>query len=1426
MCNPKCLAFVEKYLIPNDIIGKSIIDVGSRDINGSPRYYVLSHKPEKYIGVDIEKGKGVDIICDANELVKKFGRETFDIVISTELLEHIKDWRRAIQNMKDVLKPGGKIFITTRSPGFPTHNYPQDYWRFTKENMYRIFDDFDNVVIEDDDSMPGVFVFGTKSERQSSLSDIHLRNIHHSLIYGHTSFIPFSGYAAHAREFFTRLNKFYPVRIRNFAHTPNLSHLTQEQKDMVVHMTWKDPPYEIGTSFDINQYKRILNIILMETNHHYYYDEYRGPKIAYNVWESTRQPEQFFKRILKYDQLWVPTHWQRQCSVEQGYPEDRVKVVPEGVDGNIFFPKPDLKKPERFRFVIFGRWDYRKYTTEMIKAFLMEFKKTEPVELYISVDNPYPVDELKSTEERLVYYGLKDNRIHILHFPSQDYYIQMLQTSHAFLSCSRSEGWNLPLIEAIACGLPTICSDYGAQLEFADGISAKVAIKEMKRPKNVFMQSNVPGLWAEPDFEHLMFTMRDVYERYDHWQKIADDGSIKVRKEFSWDKAVNKALGIIENTFQQPDIVKLNVGAGDEKKPGYVNIDKYTSSDQKADGADLQYDAESVDEIFSSHMLEHLGKNEILKTLKDWYRILKWDGKIVLDVPDIEWCIKFFLEHAEVSVGDRPSKWEFPLDTIFGNQEHEGEYHKTGFTKERLRFLLEEAGFSDVLVKTHTSHNQECIYAEGYKRKKKLKEVFIVDCYPDTQEKIDLTVSIIEKLKKYNQPIALVSHYPIPPELSSLVNYSIYDHNNILSEGWSLNYWYITKEYKVVTKLEKKYHAAACYSSLKNAVDFLKDKFDFAHFIEFDMDADFDLYLEKTAEQRDNNKKFVGFLYIEEQLGRNIGIMANLFSFSLRWLADKLDQINSWEEYRKLSDLTAAAERANVDHVFENWLYRYFKYKNILSDAIFLSKDKKNIIRNSNVYCRVDVEPKVKFHLSETDEGQIVLFAFNISPEAKTIHMGLGDDMRAFDLKPKNGNAYVVIPRPGYLTTAKFTVDDETKEIEIDPLKSYDETIFRFKDDKIKCIRWEPIHNKGFMETEPVAPAKDETIKITFHDKAKVDITGDQNDSTYGVEFIDKDNNTSVFTGSIKINHWTAPNRRYYTDWKIKISKDGRPYSEYDFDLKGKKVYIYMDANPLGDNIAWFPYAEEFRKKHGCETYVSTYWNHLFEANYPELKFVPPGSKIENLTAMYSIGIRDNDADSNKNNWKTVPLQQVAADYLGLEYKEIKPIITVPKMKRPLEDRYICISEHSTLQAKYWNYPGGWQKVIDYLLQKGIKTMVISKEPTKLQRIINKTNSSIQQTMNNIQHCEFFMGVSAGPTWLSWAMNKPTILISGYSTRWAEMKDCVRIINEAVCHGCFNDPTLFFDRGNWWWCPRNKKFECTLAITPEKVISEIDKLLQ
>jgi len=162
MCHKSCIDFGKRIIREEYIKNKSVIEVGSTDINGSLRSIVELFGPSEYIGVDIQNGPGTDRICSAENCIRKFGYNRFDVVICTELLEHVKNWRRVIHNLKSILKPDGRLIITTRSKGFPYHGYPFDFWRYEISDMKTIFCDFEIEILEYDQQAPGIFLLVKK----------------------------------------------------------------------------------------------------------------------------------------------------------------------------------------------------------------------------------------------------------------------------------------------------------------------------------------------------------------------------------------------------------------------------------------------------------------------------------------------------------------------------------------------------------------------------------------------------------------------------------------------------------------------------------------------------------------------------------------------------------------------------------------------------------------------------------------------------------------------------------------------------------------------------------------------------------------------------------------------------------------------------------------------------------------------------------------------------------------------------------------------------------------------------------------------------------------------------------------------------------------------------------------------------------------
>lgn len=380
------------------------------------------------------------------------------------------------------------------------------------------------------------------------------------IVKGHCSYLGKTGYNYHSRNFFKSLFKIYPdLKIRNFTVCPESNeYLNEIDKKILSEQTLfcdgvkKEYPLPWNAKILDESKDPKINIVLNHVDHYYFYDEYNGSKIAYVVWETTEFPEGFFNKLLEFDQLWVPSNWQKYNAINQGYPKEKIYVIPEAIDEDLSTTK-DIELDEyndgRFKFLLFGRWEYRKSTKEIIETFLKTFKNNESVDIIINVDNQFDPNKL-STEDKLKKYSINDPRIKVKRFLSRQEYINYLKKGQVLVTCSRGEGWNRPLQEALVLGTPAIYSNYGPQLEFTEGYPLSVNVLEEK-PANLSDEtSTIPGKWCEPDFNHLSHVMRDVYNNYEKYKDEAIKVFNKIKEKYQPDivaKKASEALNSLNN---------------------------------------------------------------------------------------------------------------------------------------------------------------------------------------------------------------------------------------------------------------------------------------------------------------------------------------------------------------------------------------------------------------------------------------------------------------------------------------------------------------------------------------------------------------------------------------------------------------------------------------------------------------------------------------------------------------------------------------------------------------------------------------------------------------------------------------------------------------------------------------------------------------
>lgn len=262
-------------------------------------------------------------------------------------------------------------------------------------------------------------------------------------------------------------------------------------------------------------------------------------RIGFTMLEADRLPDEWVYQANQMDEVWTPTHWGADVFRASGVRRP-VHVVPLGINPDYFHPGITGRKPAgRYVFLSVFEWIERKAPELLIRAYLRSFRRSDDVVLLLKVFNHDATLDVARRVKELAHGDgppivLLSNQTIAAHQLGCLY-----RSADCFVLPTRGEGWGMPALEAMACGLPVISTAWGAQTEFLHpGIAYPLQVRGL-----VPAEARSPyyrGLrWADPDEEHLCALMRHVYEHPDEARAVGERAALDVAARWTWAQAAS-----------------------------------------------------------------------------------------------------------------------------------------------------------------------------------------------------------------------------------------------------------------------------------------------------------------------------------------------------------------------------------------------------------------------------------------------------------------------------------------------------------------------------------------------------------------------------------------------------------------------------------------------------------------------------------------------------------------------------------------------------------------------------------------------------------------------------------------------------------------------------------------------------------------------
>ncbi|MBK9249242.1 MAG: glycosyltransferase [Ignavibacteria bacterium] len=284
-------------------------------------------------------------------------------------------------------------------------------------------------------------------------------------------------------------------------------------------------------------------------------EEPKGAKwVIQQPWEFSALRKDFVELFNRADEIWTPSNYSRNAFIASGVDFNKVQIVPNGVDPTLFTPngpRLELSTKKRYKFLFVGGTIYRKGIDILLKAYSTTFASHDDVCLIIKDMGGDSFYKGQTAEAMIEQIRRVDGAPEILYADAQmseQDIAALYRTCDAFVSPYRGEGFSLPTLEAMACGLPVIVTDGGASDDFVDesvGWQITAGKRSIGNTINGY-ELTEEGFMLEPDGGDLSEILRFAFSHPVEGMHKGIAGSHRARTYWTWKRATIKMLSRLD----------------------------------------------------------------------------------------------------------------------------------------------------------------------------------------------------------------------------------------------------------------------------------------------------------------------------------------------------------------------------------------------------------------------------------------------------------------------------------------------------------------------------------------------------------------------------------------------------------------------------------------------------------------------------------------------------------------------------------------------------------------------------------------------------------------------------------------------------------------------------------------------------------------